>query len=170
MPPKKGSAIPRGSPKKKASPSHRTGPWVIGAWEKKGTSASEGIPPDPAPPIPETDGPPISEKRSGPTYDPDLFAINTPPSSRRSSRRSSPARSPQQFRGAEHLDGSAYDFHRLVRAKLTGTPPPSPGPIPQEGITDDMIREDAKARAATPPRTTATIIPRPRELPPPPWA
>ena len=131
MPLKKGPATPRGSPKKKASPaaSHRTGPWVIGARDAKTA--------------PDAVAAPVNKKHEGPTYDPDLFAICTPPSS----RHSSPARSPKQLRGAEHPD--AYDFHRLVRAKIQGSALP-------EGITASMVSEDAKVRSTTPPRTAAT--------------
>ena len=79
MPPKKGPATPRGSPKKKASPTHRNGPWVIGARDKKETSTPEELPSDSAHPIPESTAPPVNEKPDGPSYDPTLLAINTPP-------------------------------------------------------------------------------------------
>ena len=131
MPPKKGPATPRGSPKKKASPAatHRTGPWVIGAYDAKTA--------------PDADAASDGKKQVDPAYDPVLFAISTPPSS----RRSSPARSPKQPRGEEHTE--AYDFHRLVKAKIQGNPIP-------EGIIAAMVSEDANARATTPPRKAAT--------------
>ena len=131
MPPKKGPATPRGTPKKKVSPAatHRTGPWVIGAHDAKTATDADAA----------SDG----KKQVDPAYDPVLFAISTHPLS----RRSSPARSPKQPRGEEHTE--AYDFHRLVKAKIQGNPFP-------EGITAAMVSEDAKARATTPPRTAVT--------------
>ena len=133
MPPKKGPA----AAKKKVAPSHRTVPWVIGAHDAA-TAA-------------DADAASNGKKLVDPAYDPVLFAISTPPSS----RRSSPARSPKQPRGTEHPD--AYDFHRLVKAKTQNSPLP-------EGITPAMISEDAKVRAATPPRTPATSTAAPSTL------
>ena len=88
MAPKKGPATPRGSPKKKASPAatHRTGPWVIGGHDAVATANEDSMP--------------DSKKQIDPAYDPVLFAISTPPSS----RRSSPARSPKHPRDAGHPD------------------------------------------------------------------
>ena len=151
MPPKKGPATPRGNAKKKASPTHRTGPWVIGGRETKTAPTAEPAPSSLAPPTPGI-APPEDKKLAGPSYDPDFLAISTPPPS----RRSSPARSPKQLRGVGHLDDSAYDYHRLVRATLVATPLPTPGHAPPEGVTAELISEDAKARATTPQRTTAT--------------
>ena len=78
MPPKKGPATPRGSPKKIASPTHRTGPWAIGARDKKETPVPVEVPSGGASPIPESAAPPVDKKPEGPCYDPTLFAINPP--------------------------------------------------------------------------------------------
>ena len=108
MPPKKGPATPRGSPKKKASPTHRTGPWVIGARDKKEASIPEEVPSDGAPPIPESAAPPVNEKPDGPCYDPTLFAINTPP------RAADPADVPLRL-----------DHHRSSETPSTWRTPPT---------------------------------------------
>ena len=129
MAPKKNPAVAKKKASPKTSPTHRTGPWVIGARDKI-------IPADTKVASP-------SKEQVDPAYDPVLFAISTPPSS----RCSSPARSPKQPREAG--DPEAYDFHRLVKARTQNSPPP-------EGITPAMISEDAKARASPPTRTVTT--------------
>ena len=115
MPPKK--ATPRGSPKKKAAPSHRTGPWVIGAHDAKE-----------APPLEET------------LLDPALSATESAVNARKNGISKKPARRLEEPHGDDHPGWAALSPDK--RTKLSESDAAN---LP-EGITPEMLMEDAQAR------------------------
>ena len=106
------------------------------------------------------------------TFDPDLYVINTRPASRSGSRHPSPSTRSPLLRGPGHLDEEGYDFHRIVKAKKTdettvtaATDTPSAFTTPiivenlPEGVTEEMMMEDARAATGIKVRAQAAAGP-----------